>query len=156
MQAGSGGRRKLLVVSSQFLVRSRQRLFVLGSASFRCDAKGVVSSQFLVKGESDLFFWRARSASFVTQRWTGRIVHSAEVRRNAEFNYARPSSLSRGADEIPLAPGERFVQRQKMSAGNVLDEFGLAEPLVVGAAFELNHGGQRIHLVRNAARQGIL
>ncbi len=42
-----------------------------------------------------------------------------------------------------------------MSAGNVLDEFGLAEPLLVGAAFELNHGGQRIHLVRNAAREGI-
>jgi hypothetical protein len=55
MQAGSGGRTKLSVVSFQFLVRSRQRLFVLGSASFRCDAKEVVSSQFSVKGGKRFF-----------------------------------------------------------------------------------------------------
>src|SRR5216684_6798167 len=127
MQAGGGGRRKLSVVSSQFLVKGGKRFFCGGLGKLRLGAQG----------------------------WTGRIVHSAGVRRNAESSYGRPSTLSRGADEIPLAPGERFVHRQKMSAGNVLDEFGLAEPLLVGAAFELNHGGQRIHLVRNAAREGI-
>jgi hypothetical protein len=98
MQAGSGGRRKLSVVSSQFLVKEGKR--------FSCGGLGKL-----------------------------------RLGRKDGLGEGRPSTLSRGADEIPLAPGERFVQRQKMSAGNVLDEFGLAEPLVVGAAFELNHGG---------------
>src|SRR5216684_6570793 len=57
------------------------------------------------------------------------------------------------ADEVPLAPGKRFVDRDKVCAGNFPDEVGLAEPLFIGAAFELNHGGQRVHLVREAARE---
>ncbi len=63
--------------------------------------------------------------------------------------------LSRSTDEIPFAPGERLVHGHQVSAGNFLDELGLAQPLVVGAAFELNHGGERIHTVRQAACQRI-
>ena len=38
-----------------------------------------------------------------------------------------------------------------MSPGNFLDEFGLAQPLVVGAEFVLDHGSERVHLAGNAA-----
>src|SRR5204862_3070352 len=54
--------------------------------------------------------------------------------------------LSRSADEIPFAPGEMFVHRHEVSADNFLDEFGLAEPLLVGAAFVVRHGGEGVHL----------
>jgi hypothetical protein len=110
MQAGGGGRTKLSVVSFQFLVRSRQRLFVLGSASFRCDAKEVVSSQFLVKGGKRFFCGGLGKLRLGRKDGLGELF-TAEVRRNAESSYGRPSTLSRGADEIPLAPGERFVHR---------------------------------------------
>src|SRR5216683_5232471 len=38
-----------------------------------------------------------------------------------------------------------------MSPGNFLDEFGLAQPLLVGAEFVLGHGSERVQLAGNAA-----
>ena len=38
-----------------------------------------------------------------------------------------------------------------MGADNFLDEFGLADPLFVSAAFVLGHGGEGVHLVRKTA-----
>jgi hypothetical protein len=69
---------------------------------------------------------------------------------------ARPPWLFWSADEIPFAPGEILVNRDKVSPGNFLDEFGLAEPLLVGAEFQFGHGGKRIHLSGNAADRGDL
>jgi len=62
---------------------------------------------------------------------------------------------ARGADEIPFAPGERFVDGCEMSMGNFPDEFGLREPLVVSAALEMNHGGESVQLIREPAGEGI-
>ncbi len=42
-----------------------------------------------------------------------------------------------------------------MGVGNFLDERGLGEPLLVGAAFEMNHGGERVHPVGKAAGEAI-
>ena len=39
-----------------------------------------------------------------------------------------------------------------MRTGDVLDEIGLAEPLVIGAMFVLGHGGQRVQFIGNAAK----
>src|SRR6266851_636511 len=66
-------------------------------------------------------------------------------------NRAPCDGLFWSADEVPLAPGERFVDRDKVSAGNLLDELGLADPLFVSAAFVLGHDGERVHLVRKTA-----
>lgn len=59
------------------------------------------------------------------------------------------------ADEIPFAPSKGFVNGNKVGAGDLLDEAGLGKPLFISAAFELNHGGQGIHLIGNAAYHGI-
>ncbi len=63
--------------------------------------------------------------------------------------------LAGSAYEFPFAPGDRFVDGDEVNAGDFLDEIGLAEPLVVGAAFELNHGGEGVHFIRKAPRNGI-
>ena len=63
--------------------------------------------------------------------------------------------LAGSADEIPFAPGERFVHWNEVGAGGFLDERGLAEPLLVGAAFEVNHGGKGVHAVGKAAGERI-
>ena len=59
------------------------------------------------------------------------------------------------ADEIPLAPGERFVDWHEVSAGHFSNQFGLPEPLFVGAAFELNHDGKSVDAIRNAPGHGV-
>ena len=64
--------------------------------------------------------------------------------------------LAGSTDEIPFAPGEGFVHGDEVGAGGFLDEFGLAEPLFVSAAFELNHGGEGVHAVGKAAGKRIL
>src|ERR1700730_4312846 len=58
------------------------------------------------------------------------------------------------ADEIPFAPFERFMDGGEMSVRQLSNQIGLGEPLLVGAAFEMDHGGERIHLVRKAEGQG--
>ena len=42
-----------------------------------------------------------------------------------------------------------FVHGNEVSAGSFLDEFGLAEPLLVGAALVMGHGGEGVHLAGN-------
>src|SRR5439155_8009903 len=61
--------------------------------------------------------------------------------------------LTRSGDEIPFAPGEMFVHGDEVSAGSFLDEFGLAEPLLVGAAFVVSHGSEGVHLAGNSAHR---
>jgi len=74
---------------------------------------------------------------------------------SGEFERSSIRTGSAGsADEVPLAPSERFVGQDEVGAGSFLDKSGLGQPLIVGAAFELNHGGQRVHLVREAAGEG--
>src|SRR5260370_7449646 len=51
------------------------------------------------------------------------------------------------ADEVPLAPGKRFVDRDKVCAGNFPDELGLAEPLFIVPAFDFNHAAPPFQLV---------
>ena len=60
-------------------------------------------------------------------------------------------SLSRRADEIPFAPGERFVDGNEMRAGYLSNDFRLTQPLCVGADFVLDHGGEGVELVRKTA-----
>src|SRR5437879_2172409 len=59
--------------------------------------------------------------------------------------------LTRSADEIPFAPGEMLVHGDEVSAGNFFDEFGLAEPLLVGAAFVVSHDSEGVHLAGNSS-----
>src|SRR6267143_5596489 len=59
------------------------------------------------------------------------------------------------ADEIPFAPFEGFVDGCEMGPRYLSNQVGPGEPLLVGSALELNHGRERIHLVRKAARQRI-
>ncbi len=58
--------------------------------------------------------------------------------------------LSRSADEIPFAPSEMLLHWHEVSTGNFFDEFGLAEPLLVGAALVVGHGGEGVHLAGNS------
>src|SRR2546430_8713823 len=59
--------------------------------------------------------------------------------------------LTGSADEIPFAPSEMLVHGDEVSAGNFFDEFGLAEPLLVGAALVMGHGGEGVHLAGNSS-----
>ena len=59
--------------------------------------------------------------------------------------------LMGSADEIPFAPSEMLVHGDEVSAGNFFDEFGLAEPLLVGAALVMGHGGEGVHLAGNSS-----
>ena len=61
--------------------------------------------------------------------------------------------LAPGADEIPFAPGEGFVHGNEMRAGDLSNDFGLAEPLRVRSNLVLSHRGEGIHLVRKPAHE---
>jgi hypothetical protein len=82
----------------------------------------------------------------------GRRKSKAEV---ANLNVTRFVVSAGSADEIPFAPSERFVHGNEMGVGNFLDERGLGEPLLVGAALEMNHGGECVHPVGKAAGERI-
>jgi len=60
-----------------------------------------------------------------------------------------------GATKFPFAPAEILMHRDEMSAGNSLNEFGLAQPLLVGADFIFGHGGKGIYLAGNPADRRI-
>ena len=68
-----------------------------------------------------------------------------------EEGWLRGKVLSRGADEIPFAPGERFVDGNEMRARNFSNKFGLGQPLRVRSNLVLSHGRESIHFVRKAA-----
>lgn len=58
------------------------------------------------------------------------------------------------ANEAPFAPFERFMNGSEMRVSKFSNQVWLSEPLVVGAAFELDHGGEGVEFVRKAARDG--
>jgi hypothetical protein len=93
-------------------------------------------------------------------KWRGRFWAVFERRFESPGGDTRKSDSSVRtsawvAYEIPLAPFERFVNRKEMFSRQSDDQIWLGEPLFIGAAFELDHGGEGIHAVRKAARQGI-
>src|SRR6266849_3588509 len=64
--------------------------------------------------------------------------------------------LPRGACEVPLAPGERFMDRYEMRSNHLSNQLRLAQPLLIGSALMVNHCRKRIHLLRKTTRQRIL
>ena len=47
--------------------------------------------------------------------------------------------LPRGAGEVPLAPGERFMGGDEMRSNHVSNQLRLAQPLLIGGALMANH-----------------
>ncbi len=47
--------------------------------------------------------------------------------------------LPRGAGEVPFAPGERFMGGNEMRSNHLSNQLRLAQPLLIGSAFMVNH-----------------
>ena len=92
----------------------------------------------------------------VRSRGCAKLSHHIGERRKCKLELVTRKAgvrkiLARGANEIPFAPGERFVDGNEMGAGDRSNDFGLAEPLLVRSNFVFGHGGEGIHFVRKAA-----